>query len=245
MKNYIPHVLWSFVISLGVITSTWIASKTIKEIKLKEYIDVKGYAEKKIFSESGCWEATISMASKDDMDARRRIGQKAEKIHHILKEMGFSPEEISFSSIRKNAVMAKTEKGRETNTLDYYELDQTIQVESKDIKNILSITKKIEPLNEQGIDISFRSPQFYYPSDKMDQVKVELLGEATQNARNRALKIATNGGAKIGRLIKARQGIFQVTAPNSSDMSDHGVYDTYSVEKVVKIVVTMGYSIVS
>ena len=159
--------------------------------------------------------------------------------------MGFNAGDISLSPIRKNAVMQKTEKGRETNILEYYILDQTIQVESKDIEKILLLTKKIEPLNEQGIDIFFQSPRFYYPSDKMDQVKVELLGEATQNARNRALKIATNGGAKIGRLIKARQGIFQVTAPNSSDMSDHGVYDTSSVEKVVKIVVTMSYSIMS
>ena len=44
-------------------------------------------------------------------------------------------------------------------------------------------------------------------------------------------------------LVSARQGIFQVTAENSTDLSDYGVYDTSTIDKVVKIVVTLSYTI--
>jgi len=98
-------------------------------------------------------------------------------------------------------------------------------------------------LNLQGWDVTPGYVRFYYPSDKLDQLKVSLLAEASRSARERANQFALNSGTKVNRLLNARQGVFQVTAPNSSDISDYGTYDTSSIEKVVKIVVTMTYGV--
>jgi hypothetical protein len=47
----------------------------------------------------------------------------------------------------------------------------------------------------------------------------------------------------LGRLVSARQGIIQITKKNSSDMTDWGVYDTETIDKVVKLVVSLEYEI--
>jgi hypothetical protein len=44
-------------------------------------------------------------------------------------------------------------------------------------------------------------------------------------------------------LRSANQGVFQITAPYSTEVSDWGQYDVNSIEKVVKAVVTIDYSV--
>jgi len=45
----------------------------------------------------------------------------------------------------------------------------------------------------------------------------------------------------VANIISASQGIFQITQPNSTETSSWGMYDTDSIEKKVRAVVTMRY----
>ena len=47
----------------------------------------------------------------------------------------------------------------------------------------------------------------------------------------------------MGALISASQGVFQITARHSTEVSSWGVYDTSTIEKTVKAVVTLEYAI--
>jgi hypothetical protein len=70
-----------------------------------------------------------------------------------------------------------------------------------------------------------------------------LLTQATKDAKDRAQKIAENTGKKIDSLQTASQGVFQVTAKNSVEVSDYGTYDTASLEKKVTGVVRASFSL--
>lgn len=71
---------------------------------------------------------------------------------------------------------------------------------------------------------------------------MRLLETAAQNARERAEKLVSGSGSKLGPVVSASQGIFQITRPLSNDTSDWGMYDTSSFEKDVKCVVTIEFS---
>lgn len=58
--------------------------------------------------------------------------------------------------------------------------------------------------------VDSQTPSFYYT--KLDDLKVKMLGDATQNAFQRAQSIASTGRG-IGRLRTANMGVFQITAP--------------------------------
>jgi hypothetical protein len=69
-------------------------------------------------------------------------------------------------------------------------------------------------------------------------MKIEMLAEATKNARARAEQIAANGGGGIAQLHDADMGIFQITPLHSSDTSGEGMNDTSSRQKTITAVVT-------
>jgi len=67
--------------------------------------------------------------------------------------------------------------------------------------------------------------------------------QATQNAYNRAGILAKNSKGSVGALSSASQGVFQITPVNSTDVSDEGQYDTSTIDKVVKAVVTLEFHV--
>ena len=74
---------------------------------------------------------------------------------------------------------------------------------------------------------------------------MELLAEATKNAAERAEVLARNSKGTVGALISATQGVFQITAPASSDISGYGEYDKRTIQKEVKAVVTLEFRVES
>ena len=86
-------------------------------------------------------------------------------------------------------------------------------------------------------------PEFFVSS--LEDVKRQLLTLATENGKQRAEILATNSGERLGSLVSARQGVIQITKKNSSQTSSYGIYDTETIEKVVKLVVTLEFEISS
>jgi hypothetical protein len=83
--------------------------------------------------------------------------------------------------------------------------------------------------------------EYYY--NKLADLRLDLLTKATENAKERAQRIAQSTGAQINFLQSAATGVFQVTAKNSVDVSDYGVYDTTSIDKKITAVVKTSFSL--
>lgn len=83
-----------------------------------------------------------------------------------------------------------------------------------------------------------------YKLVKIDDSKKELLIEAAKNARARADILVSGSGSKIGSLLDASQGVFSIQAKDSVGDSDYGSVDITSIEKTIRVVVTMTYEIV-
>ncbi len=232
-------------LGIALVVCTALATKTYISVKESQnYIQVKGYAEKAILSESGIWTGTINAANANAINAYKSLDEQKNSTLDLLKSEGYDPATIQWGTVHRIAIYKKSPDGQyTTNEIEKYELSQNVDVTSNEVQKLATLPAKINDLNLKGHDVSAGSVRFYYPSDKLDALKVSLLADASKSARERADQFAINSGNKIGRLLNARQGVFQVTAPNSSDISDYGTYDTSSINKVVKIVVTMTYSV--
>ena len=69
------------------------------------------------------------------------------------------------------------------------------------------------------------------------------MAKASENAKERAKLLVLGSGAKLGKVVSASQGVFQITKPLSNEISDYGVYDTSSVEKQITCVVTIQFAV--
>ena len=79
-------------------------------------------------------------------------------------------------------------------------------------------------------------PEYYYT--KLDELKLQLIEEATQNAKDRIDLMAQGTGSTVGELSSANLGVFQITAQNSNtEYSYGGYFDTSSRNKTASITV--------
>jgi hypothetical protein len=67
---------------------------------------------------------------------------------------------------------------------------------------------------------------------KLGELKIQMLAEASRDARNRAENIVKQAeGASLGKLRSADMGVINVNPANSSETSWEGNNDTTSLEK--------------
>lgn len=229
-------------LALGLVVSTVILSNTMKTIKFaNQSITVKGYAEKQITSDLASWTLEFSTEGKDMVGCYNSIERDFVSVAQFLTSKGISRSEMSISPIYTEKQFQMTPNGMVTNIIDGYRLLRRITVTSSQVKLIDEVSSDITSLIKQGIAIVSQPPQYTYT--KINDLKIEMLGEATKDARARADQLATNSGSKVGVLKTANQGVFQITPPNSGDVSDLGMSDMTSIDKVMKAVVTIDFTI--
>ena len=110
------------------------------------------------------------------------------------------------------------------------------------MEKVETISREVTELLNKGIQLYSSPPRYYYT--KLDELKIEMISQATVNARIRAEKIAENSKSQLGELIVAKMGIFQITGQNSNESySWGGVYNTSSKEKTASITMKLSYRV--
>jgi uncharacterized protein len=118
---------------------------------------------------------------------------------------------------------------------------QTVEITTGDVTLVARLAREATELIKLGIEFNSAAPEFY--CTKLNDLKIGLLAEAAKDARSRAEQLTAGSGSKVGTLQGARQGIFQITPANSTEVSDMGISDTSSIDKKIQAVVTMEYAI--
>jgi len=93
----------------------------------------------------------------------------------------------------------------------------------------------------QGVELDDLGIQFNYT--KTAEAKIEMLADATKDARQRAEQIASQGGRTIRSLKTARMGVFQITSRSSNETSAEGMNDTSAKDKTIRAVVTASFTL--
>ena len=229
-------------LALGMIISMWILSGAILKLSPQNNtIEVKGMAEKSITSDFGTWTGSFTVDCQKLTDGYTMIQQQKEKVLNYLENKGIKREDIQISSLTTNVQYQMNENGIQTNNKLGYQLEQRVSIASNDINLITKIANESTELIQEGIEFMSFTPNYYYT--KLNELKIEMLGEATKDATKRAQVLAENSGGKVGSVASAYQGIFQITPANSTEISDYGMNDDVSIQKSIKAVVTLKFFI--
>ncbi|MCE5318261.1 MAG: SIMPL domain-containing protein [Parachlamydia sp.] len=229
-------------IALAIIGSTFIATQAFKQIKMGNgTIYVKGTAEQEIQSDIVKWQGTISATS----DALVQAYEKLDMDYHILNQyfqnQNIQLEDVLFSPISTTTIYERTKEGHQTNKVESYLLSLDFTITSHNISQIAHLAQQITHLLKEGLTIHSYQPQYFY--SKIDALKITVLGSAAKDARQRAEELVVKSGSKVGTLRSAHQGVFQITPAFSTTVSDYGEFDTSSIAKKIKAIVTMEYAI--
>jgi len=228
--------------AVALIGSAMIVAKPWVTIRQAQPIMVKGYAEMVVNADSATLTADVSFTDANNADAYNMAGETLEKVKKIVASvLGKSEFELVELQTSVTEVMKLDESGKKTNYIDFYVVTRQVRISSVNVNAMERLGRALFDLNSQGIRISVSGPDFFV--NNIDKVKLELVQRATANGKERAALMASSSGERLGSLVSARQGVIQITKKNSSETSDWGIYDTETIEKVVKLVVTLEYEI--
>ena len=97
------------------------------------------------------------------------------------------------------------------------ELNQKIQVSTSNVEFIADAAGEVTDLLREGVLVSGGKPLYTY--SKVSEAKLDIIAKAAANARKRAEEIAKNAGGSITEIKDIRQGVIQITKPNSTEVS--------------------------
>ena len=230
-------------IALGSILSTYILSGAVVEFqKLQNHtIRVTGSASQKVTSDSASW--TINFRTRKPLlkEGYAKINADAQKIKDFLVNNGIEEKDIQFSSINSYENYKRTPNGFSTNDIESYVVSQRVVVKSSDINKFSQMSKKIDELVNQDINLNAESVQYFVSN--LDDIKVKMVGEASKNAKARAESMVSGTNGKIGVMTGAKMGVFQIVPVDSTEVNDYGINDTSSIEKKVVATVSATFTV--
>ena len=206
-----------------------------------EAITVTGSAKKRITSDLVLWSAGVSSEAAQLTDAYKQLSDNIPRIKQYLLSKGIPEQQMTVSSISTTSLKGRDREGNETSEVTGYSLQQQIEVRSTDVQKIAQVAREATELINQGILIESNSPQYYYT--QIGDLKIEMLGEAAKDAKVRAERIASSTGNSIGSVRSAKMGVLQITAADSTEVSDSGVYNTSTIEKDMTAVVNISFAV--
>lgn len=256
MRQYVLGIS----IFLGAVLSSYILGKSIKEFRTENrIISVKGLAEREVKADLAVWELKFS-ASNNDKDATfSELDNYLTTTLTFLKEYGITDAEITrgytdlADKLSQRYVDSNNAALRYRATTSLFVKSHNVEAVSRAVGNLESLLKKGVYFDNEVFSMNnYNGPRYVFT--KLNDIKLDMLAEATSNAQNAAVEFVANTNAgqiggvknassnvvagkhtgKIGRIKNANQGVFQF-------YSNENRAEEQSIDKVVRVIVNVDY----
>ncbi|MGA1238167.1 MAG: SIMPL domain-containing protein [Limisphaerales bacterium] len=231
LRSPLFGVFAGLALATALVVSTHLVSLTWLSISSANVITVTGGAQKSVISDLAVWRGSFSVEDSELLEAQKRLKEHRLKVETFLNARQISPFVIQPIQIEE----IRNQERNQENRVVAYRLRQTVEIQSSEVVKLSALGTEAAELVEQGVAFVPQSPEFIYT--KIGEAKLELLAEATADARARAQQMALQGGRKIKQLRSAKMGVFQITPPHSTETSWDGINDRTTVEKSVRATV--------
>lgn len=212
IQNKTDAFLLGFFIFLGLLSLGYLlGDAAINVKKFERSVTVKGLSEREYDADIVIWPIQFTQANNSLVDLYNAIDDNTRQIKDFLARNGVSPDEITVSS---PAITDKSARqfGEAEKAEFRYAAVQTVTVYSKNIKKIQPLMNTLSELGKSGIAFTGEDYQVKteYLFTRLNEVKPEMIEEATRNAREVASKFAGDSNSVLGKIKQASQGQFTI-----------------------------------
>jgi len=222
-------------VAVGLTMAGYFVGQTLYNAKVAiNTAEAKGLAERRVKADRANWQIVIKVAGEDRAEIPglyEQAEQHQQAIVGLLKKSGFDDGEIKLGVLDYGYLEYRDDKQLLVDQV--HSLIGVISVETEKVELVSTVRSKVNKLIAQGIDIENRPPAYRFT--KLNQIKPEMLREATTNARLAANEFADNAGVKVGGIRSALQGSFYIRDAGEQ----YG--DTGKIEKDVRVVTTITF----
>lgn len=238
METHRPHLfglLAGIFLAAGIAFAALVVAQTWTHISESQVISVTGSARKNVRSDLVVWRASFSAEAATLLEAQEKL--KADRARVLRFVSSRNIRECAVLPIQIREITARTETDSETVGRKLgYRLSQGVEVRSPEVERIPLLSSESTELLEQGVAFVTDSIEFIYT--QAGEAKIEMMAEATKDARARAEQIAGQGNRKLKALRQARMGVVQINPLHGTATSWEGNNDTTALDKTITATVT-------
>jgi len=212
-EGNVKFVILGVAIFLGLSVLGYLLGSSIVEFKeFERSVSVKGLSEKELPADIALWPIQFTRAGNDLSQLYADLEKDTKQIAGFLKSNGFVDNEITVSP---PAIIDKmAQQYSDTSKIGLrYTATQNVTVYTDKIDAVRSTMKKLVELGKTGIVFTGgnydNKTEFIFT--RLNDIKPEMIEEATRKAREVAQKFAKDSDSKLGKIKRASQGQFSIT----------------------------------
>jgi hypothetical protein len=211
----------------------------IRDRGRNDVLSVTGSAKQRIVSDYVVWNVSVTSQRATPQAASTELAEWTREVLGFVREAGARDGEITVNPITTDTV--NEDEDLDAGPVVGFRLTRSIQIRSPRVQVMMDLVESSGRLLQEGIPVQAEQPQFIYT--RLPALRPRLLAAATRDALSRARVLVESTGSELGNLRSVNVGVFQVTAPNSTEVEDYGVYDTSTRTKDVTAVVNVTFAI--
>jgi hypothetical protein len=230
------------IFAFGLTTSGYALGDGLRRSKMAEHrsVTVRGVSERNVTADLATWSVNFSHQGTELPPVQQSVDDQARAVRAFFQRAGFRPDEISDSDV---ALAREQARDRDGNPVGPQKLTVTrsIQLRTNDVMKARAAYARQAELLRDGVELS--GTNITYTFTQLNNLKPQMIAEATRNARDSAEQFARDSGVEVGRIKSATQGYFSVGARNGEECDDCGSSGGSSPFQKVRVVTTVDYDL--
>jgi hypothetical protein len=237
------------VLALGAVGAGALIGRGVENAKTGDRgVTVRGLSERIVKADLAVLPLRFAAAGDSLAEVQAKVDANLLLVRRFLAQEGYAPSEIDLG--RFEVVDQLAREYQQAKVGARYQVAQTVIVRTANVDRVQATTRRLNELVRQGVVLQdFRGPSYLFT--KLNDVRPQMIGEATASARSGAEQFARDSRSHLTGISAATQGSFQILGRDqigegASLGGDGGspVSDEASqIFKKVRVVTTITYSL--
>lgn len=227
-------------VAIGIAVGGWFTGDGFRDGRSEaRYVTVKGLAEREVQADLALWPLQLVATSNNLVEAQSLLSNDADAVRNFLGNAGITAEEIEIQDFKVTDQLAQQYRSGPIESR--YIVGQTLMVRTEKVDVIQQTSQEIGDLVARGVVLNSEGryggggPAYIFTN--LNDIKPEMIAEATRSAREAAEQFARDSNSEITGIRRANQGLFQILARDQAP----GAMESSQMFKTVRVVSTVEY----
>ncbi len=242
MTERLHWLVAALVLGVGIALCGWFVAQGLIQARTGDrYVTVKGLAERPVEADLAHWSLRFVVTDNDLDRARSQLSEDEQAIRRFLADYNLAEDAIELGGLEVTDLLAQAYRNAPIDSR--FILAQTIVVRTGDIDAVTRASQAVGDLLDAGVVLGGQGqaqglPAYIYT--ELNDIKPDMLAEATAQARAAAEQFAADSDSRVGAIRSASQGVFQILARNAAP----NTFEPNERLKTVRVVTTIEYRLV-
>lgn len=238
MADPFARIVAAALLALGFGAGGWLLGSGLGALRAAERtVEVRGLAERDVRADLAVWPLRFVVTGNELAAAEGEIRAAEQRIRSFLAEGGLPAAAVSVQGFDVQDAFAQIYR---SGPVDFrFVVTETLLVRSEDVERVAALHQRSGELAAAGVALTQDSAPAYVFT-RLNDVKPEMIAEATRAARAAAQQFGADAATRIGGIRRGSQGLFQILPRDEVP----GLPPERQIDKRLRVVTTIVFDLV-